>query len=302
MTYSIIGRDPSTGEIGIAVQSRFFAAGRIVPWVEAGVGVIASQAFSNPTYGYEGLALLKQGMAPDEALEAVKAKDADAALRQVAIVDTNGRIGVHTGARCVAAAGHAIGAECVAQANMMTRDTVWPAMVSAFERREGALGDRLLAALQAAEQEGGDIRGAQAASLIVVAAKSSGHAQLDRPIDLRVDDHTDPVAELARLLAYQRAHQRVLGAMDRLQQGDLLNALAAFDTSLGAFPRDPDFLCRKAMALMALGHFAEARETVAQAASIAPNSPEFLMRLADAGIIPVGREMLAPLMPPAPAG
>lgn len=297
MTYSIIGRDPNSGEIGIAVQSRYFAAGRLVPWIEAGVGAIASQAFANPTYGHEGLALLKQGVTPTSAIETISAKDPDAAVRQVGMLDAQGRVAVHTGARCVQAAGHAIGDNCVALANMMTHDTVWAAMVSAFEQNNAALADRLLAALQAAEAEGGDIRGRQAASLIVVSADALGHPQLERSVDLRIDDHPDPVGEIARLLRYSRAHQRALNAMNRLQNGDPAGALSDIEASLLEFPRDTEFLGRQAMLLMALGRFGEARETIAAATAIAPNSPEFLMRLADAGIIPVGRELLMPLMP-----
>src|SRR5262245_48594590 len=144
MTYSIIGRDARTGELGIAVQSRFFAAGRIVPWIEAGVGVVASQAFANPVYGTEGLRLLRSGVSPEDALDLGRRDDPGAALRQVAIMNAVGSVAVHTGAQCVAAAGHAIGRDAAAQANMMARPTVWQAMIAAFEEGEGALADRLL--------------------------------------------------------------------------------------------------------------------------------------------------------------
>src|SRR5581483_5125495 len=174
MTYSIIARDPATGELGIAVQSRYFAAGQTVPWIEAGVGVIASQSFANPVYGHETLRLLRSGLEPQPILEKLLSQDPNEATRQVAILDVQGRIAVHTGAKCVSAAGHAMGANCCAQANMMAQDTVWQAMVRAFENAPGAMADRLLAAMEAAEHEGGDLRGKQAASLIVASGKPSG--------------------------------------------------------------------------------------------------------------------------------
>lgn len=296
MTYSIIGHDPATGEIGVGVQSRFFAAGRIVPWLEAGVGAIASQAFASPHYGSKGLDLLRQGGAPSEALDTLRKEDDNPALRQVAIMNAEGHVAVHTGARCVAAAGHAIGAHCVAQANMMARDTVWGVMIAAFERSEGALPDRILAALQAAEDEGGDIRGAQAAALIVVGSQSTGETQAGRLIDLRIDDHPAPIAEIARLLRYSRAHQKVMSAMARLG-ADAAGALSDIDAALSAFPNEGEFLGRRVMALMANGRFPEAQATLAEAQKLNPNAREFMLRLADTGVIPVGRDVLAQMFP-----
>jgi uncharacterized Ntn-hydrolase superfamily protein len=297
MTCSIAARDPSTGQIGIAVQSRFFAVGRIVPWIEAGVGVVASQGFSDPVYGYRGLEMLKGGAAPDDALRAIKRQDSAAAMRQVAILDAAGRVAVFTGERCVAAAGHMIGDHCVAQANMMVRDSVWPAMVSTFQSSSGALADKLLAALAAAQKEGGDIRGAQAAALIVSAATSTGHAELDRIVDLRVDDHPDPTGEIARLLTYGRAHQRASAATNKAAGGDLSGALADLDASCSEYPHEPEFLCRRAGVLMALGRIDEAREMMAHACAIEAGWGEWMMRLADAGVIPVTREQLQSLIP-----
>ncbi len=294
MTYSIIGRDPATRELGIAVQSRFFAAGRIVPWIEAGVGAIASQAFANPAYGVEGLMLLRAGAAPQEALDRIKASDVSSDLRQVGMLDAQGRAAVFTGARCVEAAGHVVGAYCIAQANMMARNTVWNAMVAAFDSTEAALADKLLAALKAAEHEGGDIRGAQAAALIVVADKSG--LEGDRLIDLRTDDHPDPVGEIARLLAYSRAHQRVMNATAEMTS-DPAGALSDIEAALEEFPDDSEFLGRRVMALMANGRLADLQNAIAHANAANPNGREFLLRLADAGIIPVGRQILVHLLP-----
>lgn len=296
MTYSIVAHEPATGALGIAVQSRYFAAGNVVPWIEAGVGAIASQSFANPRYGYAGLDLLRSGMAPEAAIEQLVREDAGEATRQVAIMDAQGRMAVHTGSKCVAAAGHALGAHCAAQANMMLRDTVWHEMVRAFEQTSGELAERLLAALEAAEQEGGDVRGKQAAGLIVVTGTPTGVAKLDRLVDLRVDDHPDPVGELKRLLPYARAHQCVRSATDKATVGDFEGALAEFDACVAAFPHEPQFLFRRALVLLPLGRVEEARDMLRQAHAIHPGWSTTLLRFADAGAISVNRELVASLV------
>lgn len=296
MTYSIVARDPSTGELGIALQSRYFAAGRHVPWIEAGVGVIASQGFANPLYGHEGLRLLRQGLEPRAILDRLLRDDPGQGQRQVAILDGQGRAAVHTGAGCVAAAGHLIGTDCSAQANMMARDTVWPAMVRAYESAPGEMADRLLAAMDAAEAEGGDVRGKQAAALITVSGKPSGIARLDHTIDLRVDDHPDPVREIRRLLRYARAHRRANQAVGKATAQDFAGALADLDACCEAFPDDPEFLGRRALILLPLGRVQEAREALRKAQAIQPGGNEILLRFSDAGLIPVPRQMLEPLL------
>jgi uncharacterized Ntn-hydrolase superfamily protein len=296
MTYSIVARDPATGELGIALQSCYFAAGRVVPWISAGVGVIASQSFANPVYGYETLRLLRSGLEPQAILDTLLSQDPGAAMRQVAILDVQGRIAVHTGAGCVAAAGHAIGAHCCAQANMMAQDTVWQAMVHAFETTGGQLADRLLAAMEAAEHAGGDLRGKQAAALIVVTGQPSGVAELDRLVDLRVDDHPDPVGEIQRLLYYARAHQRANQAIDKVFANDLPGALVDLDVCCSAYPNEPEFLFRRGLVLLALGRVEEAREVLQQAHTIHAGWSELLLRFAESGVIPVARAMLEPLV------
>jgi uncharacterized Ntn-hydrolase superfamily protein len=296
MTWSILARDPDAGELGIAVHSRFFAAGRIVPWIEAGVAAVASQAFANPSYGRECLQLLRSGMDPQSALDSVRAGDPGEALRQVAILDTQGRVALHTGARCVPAAGHSIGTDCCAVANMMARDTVWRAMIHAFETTSGPMADRLLAAMEAAEREGGDLRGKQAASLIVVSTKPSGVRELDRSVDLRVDDHPDPIAEVKRLLNYSRAHRRAAQAIDKLLANNASGALAELDDCCTTYPNEPEFLFRRALALLAMGKADEARDSLRRAHAIHPGWSELLLRFADAGVIPVPRTSLEPLV------
>jgi uncharacterized Ntn-hydrolase superfamily protein len=297
MTYSIVARDPDTGELGLAVQSRYFAAGLIVPWIEAGVGVIASQSFVNPAYGYEGLRLLRAGHSPQEALDAVKAGDPGAALRQVGIVDAQGRLAVYTGAQCVGAAGHLIGETCAAQANMMARPGVPEAMVAAFEATSGDLAERMMRALEAAEAAGGDVRGRQGAALIVVNATSSGVPKLDAVFDLRVDDHPEPVQEIRRLLEHRRALRRVEAATQQLQNGgDPRLAMDELRAGLETHPQEPEFLYRFALALAAGGQFEAAREVMARAVAVHRGWAEFVLRFAEAGLLPVNRAALEPLV------
>jgi uncharacterized Ntn-hydrolase superfamily protein len=292
LTYSIVARDPETGELGVAVQSRYFAAGRVVPWIEPGVGVVASQAFANPMYGHEGLRLLRAGQAPAAILRELVSRDAGAARRQVAILDLQGRAAVHTGTGCVAAAGHAVGTHCAAQGNMLASSNVWPAMVEAFEDACGAIADRLLAAMDAAEREGGDLRGRQAAALLVAAGQPSGVARLDLHVDVRVDDHPDPVGEVRRLVHFARANARANRAMEKLLAGDLASALTDLDACLAVYPDEPLFHFRRALALLQLGRREEARAALQRARDVHPGWGELLLRFADAGIVPVSRDVL----------
>lgn len=296
MTYSIIGRDPQTGEIGIAVQSRYFAAGRIVPWLAAGVGGIASQAFVSPAYGHKGLDLLSKGMAPTEVIAKLTAEDEDAAIRQVGILDASGRAAAHTGARCFEHAGHAMGGNCVAQANMCAGD-VWNDMIRAYETSTGTLAERLLAALRAAESAGGDIRGSQAAGLVIVAAQTSGVPALDRVVDLRVDDHHDPVGELFRHYTYARALAEADRSEELAMSGNFSGALELLDRLVKENPGDPEFLSRRALVLAALGRIEDARSDVRAAIDYAPGWREFLLELVDKQFVPMEREQILALLP-----
>lgn len=204
MTYSIVARDPATGELGVAVQSHFFGVGAICPWVEPDVGAVATQSIAEPSYGPRGLELMRAGRSAAEALAVLVAEDDDREQRQVAFVDASGAIGVHTGERCIAEAGHATGAGWSVQANMMRDRGVPEAMAAAFSRAAGELSDRLLAALYAAEAAGGDIRGRQSACLLVASADAK---PWERAYDVRVDDHAEPLDELSRLVALHRAYR-----------------------------------------------------------------------------------------------
>ena len=208
-TYSIVARDPATGAFGVAVQSHWFQVGPVVPWAEAGVGAVATQSFARIDYGPLGLALMRSGKTPREALDSLLATDEGRDVRQVAMVGREGAVAAWTGPKCIAAAGHAAGTGYSVQANLMDRDTVWPAMARAYEGASGDFAQRLLAALEAAEAEGGDIRGRQSAALLIVRGEATGRPWADRLVDLRVDDHPRPLVELRRLLDLHRAYEEM---------------------------------------------------------------------------------------------
>ena len=215
-TYSIVALDPATGELGAAVQSHWFSVGSLCTWARPGVGAVATQSVVEPAYGPRALDRLERGAGAGEALAALIGADPLARMRQLAAVDAHGGVAVHTGAECIPCAGDATGPHWSCQANMMARDTVPAAMSAAFEAAEGDLAARLLAALRGAEAEGGDVRGRQSAALIVVPAE--GEAWQTR-VDLRVEDHADPLAELARLVSLRRAYELAGQADELLAEG-----------------------------------------------------------------------------------
>jgi uncharacterized Ntn-hydrolase superfamily protein len=207
-TFSIVALDPRTGELGVAVQSRFFGVGSVVPWARAGVGAVATQSYANTRYGPEGLALLAAGRTPEEALRALTAADPEAARRQAGMVDARGRVAAFTGTNCHAWAGHFTGTNFCVQGNLLAGEGVVAAMAAAFDaaraRGAGGLAEWLVAALEAGQAAGGDRRGQQSAALLVVRAGGGYGGQNDRFVDLRVEDHPAPITELARLLAKHR--------------------------------------------------------------------------------------------------
>lgn len=222
MTYSLVARDPDTGELGVAVQSHWFSVGGVVPHVRSGVGAVALQSIPDRVVAQRILDRLGDGASPEQALEAVLRDDEGEAMRQTAVVDAEGRVAVHTGASCVAEAGHVIGDGWSCQANMMARETVWDAMAAAFTAAAGQpLPERMLEALRAAEAEGGDLRGRQSAAIVA------------ERVDLRVEDHPDPVDELARLLVLHRAYEAA-------EEGDLLVAEGRFDEAAARYEHAAD--------------------------------------------------------------
>ncbi len=187
-TYSIVARDSDTGQLGVAVQSHYFSVGSVVTWAEAGVGAVATQSLSDPAYGKLGLDLMRAGKGASDTLAGLVASDSMQAVRQVAMVDAHGQVAAHTGQFAIAEAGHITGDAFSVQANMMLKNSVWPAMAEAYRGAKGELVDRFLVALDAAEAEGGDIRGRQSAAILIVEAKSTGRPWVDTIFDLRVDD------------------------------------------------------------------------------------------------------------------
>lgn len=208
MTYSIVARDPTSGELGVAVQSRSFNTGAVCAWAEAGVGAVATQSFSERRYGPRGLALLSEGRDPREALGELVAADKSREIRQVAFVDVHGATAAHTGTSCIPHAGDLAAQNVSVQGNMLRSADVWPAMREAFDATAGTLAERLLAALDAAEAAGGDYRGRQAAGLVVVSGEPDEQPSVDRVFDLRVDDHEEPLGELRRLHRLAAAYRR----------------------------------------------------------------------------------------------
>jgi|SRR5712664_571257 len=215
VTYSIVARDAKTGEFGVAVQSHYFQVGPTVPWALSGVGVVATQSRVNVSYGPLGLEYLRAGYTAEQTLNALTSGDSQPEIRQCAIVDAAGNVAAHTGSKCIGAAGHQTGDGFSCQANLMERDTVWAAMAEAYTSTDAPLAERMMAALEAAEAEGGDIRGKQSAAMLVVSGKPTGRSWEDRVIDLRVEDAAEPLPELRRLLRIKRALQTVAEA-DRL--------------------------------------------------------------------------------------
>ncbi len=215
MTYSIVARDQETGEFGVAVQSHYFQVSPAVPWALAGVGAVATQSQVNISYGPLGLELLQAGYTAEQALKALTSGDPLADVRQCAIVDVAGGVAAHTGSKCIPAAGHELGDGFSCQANLMEKDTVWAAMAHAYRSTDAPLAERMMAALEAAEAEGGDIRGKQSAAMLVVTGSPKGRSWEDRIIDLRVEDAAAPLPELRRLLRIKRAYL-TLSAADRL--------------------------------------------------------------------------------------
>jgi len=295
-TYSIVARDERTGEIGAGVQSHWFSVGTVVPWALAGVGAVVTQSFTNPAFGPEGLRLLSKGMTSREAVEDMVSKDEGRDFRQLAIIDSQGRSFAHTGNKCVAEAGHICGRNFSVQANMMLRDTVWPAMAESFESNGGPLADRIISAMKAAEAEGGDARGRQSAALVVVKAKGTGEVWKDRLIDLRVDDHRDPLKELARLLKVHRAYESMDEGDKAMEDGDTDLALGAYSDARRAFPRNAEMVFWHAVGLANKGFFEESLPLFRKAFRMNPNWKVMVPRLLPNGLLKLEQNQVERLL------
>jgi uncharacterized Ntn-hydrolase superfamily protein len=281
----------------VAVQSHFFSVGSVVTWAEAGIGAVATQSVVEPAYGPRGLGLMRDGSSAPAALHQLLADDPQEDSRQVAMIDRAGRAAVHTGTRCIAHAGHAVGDQVSAQANIMERETVPRAMIRAYSADSGTgLAERLLTALEAADAEGGDLRGRQSAALVVVSARATGNPLEDTPVDLRVEDHADPLGELRRLVGMRRAYDRVDVGDQLAAAGDVEGALEEYEAAHRAQPENAELAFWHGVALAANGREAEAVEVLRPAFAADLRWAELLKRLPAAGLFPDDGELIARLI------
>ncbi|MBC7930148.1 MAG: DUF1028 domain-containing protein [Rubrivivax sp.] len=291
-TYSIVARDAATGEMGVAVQSHWFSVGSNVAWAEAGVGAIATQSFIDPSYGKNGLDLMRGGAGAEEALKALIAKDEGRDVRQVAMIDAQGRVAAHTGAKCIEAAGDLTGMIYSVQANLMANARVWPAMARAFEAAKGDLAERMLAALDAAQAVGGDIRGRQSAAIVIVKGVSTGKPWADRTFDLRVDDSPEPLKELRRLVRLQRAYNHMNAGDLAIERKDNEGALREYSAAERLVPDNIEMIYWHAVALANMNRVDEALPLFRRVFAADPNWRTLTPRLVKSGILPDDKKLI----------
>lgn len=295
-TYSIVARDSLTGEMGVAVQSHWFSVGTVVTWAEAGVGAVATQSLAEISYGPLGLELMQAGKSADKALKALLLADEHPEWRQVAMIDAKGNVAVHTGDKCIREAGHHAGAQYSVQANLMEKNTVWNAMAEAYENTEGDLVDRMLAALEAAQKEGGDIRGKQSAAILIVKAESSGRPYLDRVMDIRIEDHPEPLKELRRIIEVGRAYDHMNKGDELMAEGDLQGAMEAYNTAMRLAPGNSEVQFWAAVTMFTEGNEEEALQYFEHVFKADRNWIEVIKRLPEAGLFPVGDEQMRKIL------
>jgi uncharacterized Ntn-hydrolase superfamily protein len=288
MTYSIVARDPKTGDLGVAVQSHYFSVGSVVTWARSGVGAIATQSMAEVSYGPMGLDLMASGKTAPEALQSLLQTDARSDTRQVGMVDSKGNIGVHTGARCIDFAGHKTGDQFSCQANLMSNDTIWGAMEREFRTRmELELPERLVATLEAAEAAGGDARGKQSAALLVVSSKPHTNPWMGKIVELRVEDNPAPLLELGRLLKIKRAYDWADKGDDFLSLGKIEDSMRAFQKAEELAPDNEEI--RYWVGITLMGSPAtqkEGMEVVKTILSHSPNWKNVTKSLLDKGYLP----------------
>ncbi|KAA9339719.1 DUF1028 domain-containing protein [Hymenobacter busanensis] len=296
-TFSIVARDAKTGDMAVAVQSHWFSVGTAVSWGEAGVGVVATQSFVNKSFGPRGLALLKSGKTAQQALDELLATDDGRDVRQVAIVDSKGNVATHTGKKCVDMAGHQQGPQFSVQANMMLNATVWPAMATAYEQNAAQpLPERVLAALDAAQVAGGDIRGRQSAALLVVRGQASNAPWDDRVVDLRVEDNPAPLKELRRLLQLQRAYDHMNAGDLAVEKNDMPTAVREYQAAEKAFPQNLEMRYWHAITLANKGQVAEAKKLLLPIFKQEPNWRTLTERLPKVGLLTVSEAELKQIL------
>ena len=292
-TFSIVARDSVTGEMAVGVQSHWFSVGALVPWGKSGVGVVATQSFVNPAYGPKGLELMEKGKSSTVALKELVSKDEGKEFRQVAFLDASGRAAAFTGEKCVESAMHHVGDNFSVQANMMLNDDVIPAMKKAFnENSKLPLAERVVKALKAAQEAGGDIRGKQSAALIVVGANKVENSWEDKKIDLRVDDHPNPLVELERLLKVARAYEFMNKGDLAMEAGDVTDALLQYGKAEHLFPENLEMKFWKAVALANSKRLKEAIPVFKSIFAEDENWREMTLRLPASGLLNVTEEEL----------
>ena len=295
-TFSIVARDAVTGEMGVAVQSHWFSVGSIVSWGESGVGVVATQSFVNPSFGLRGLELLKAGKSPQEAVDELIASDEGRDVRQLAILDTKGRSASYTGKNCIPDAGNIAKENYSVQANMMLNNTVWPAMSEAFENSTGPLAERLITALEAGQNAGGDIRGKQSACLLIVKGEVTDKPWEDKMFDLRVDDSPEPIAELKRLLRVYRAYEHMNNGDVAVEKNNMELAMKEYSAAEEMFPDNLEMKFWHAVTLANIGKLDESIPMFEEVFSKDENWKLLFSRLPQVGLVNLNEEELKKVM------
>jgi uncharacterized Ntn-hydrolase superfamily protein len=295
-TFSIVARDTVTGDMGVAVESHWFSVGTIVSWGEAGVGVVATQSFVNPSFGPRGLALLKQGLSAKQAVDLLIESDNGRDFRQLSILDSKGNVATYTGQKCIDDAGQIIGNNYSVQANMMINNKVWGAMSKAFEHSKGQLAERLLAALEAAQKAGGDIRGKQSAAILIVRAKPTGNIWEDRLVDIRVDDNPDPINEIGRILKVHRAYEHMNDGDLAVEHNDMDLAMKEYSTAESMFPENEEMKYWHAVTLANIGKLDESLPIFKEVFTMNKNWAELTPRLIKSQLLLVNKEDLEKIL------
>ena len=291
-TYSIVARDPQTGQLGVAVQSHWFSAGTLVPWARAGVGAVATQSFVDVRYGTEGLALMQDGKSAQDALKQLLREDPTPEVRQVGMIDASGNIAQHTGTQCIQHAGHLAGKNFAVQANLMINEGVPEVMAKAFQQAQGPLAERMLMALFAAQAAGGDLRGKQSAAIVVVKGKSSDQPWVDRLVDLHIEDSPQPLLELRRLLKLNTAYAHMNSGDHALESGDVDGALAEYGYAQALFPDNLEMKFWHAVSLVNAGRIDESLPVFRAIFSQDAYWRELVLRLNNAGLLEADRQVL----------
>jgi len=295
-TYSIVALDETTGELGVAVQSHWFSVGFLVPWAKAGVGAVATQSFVKVDYGPDGLQLMESGITAVDALKTLTSKDEGEAVRQVGMIDIKGNVAAHTGSRCIKYAGHIVGENYSVQANMMANGTVPKAMAVAFEKTKGDLADRMMAALEAAEAEGGDIRGKQSAAMVIVSGEPSGVDWKDTKLSLRIEDHPTPLIELKRLIRVHRAYQHANMGDHYMETEEIDKALIEYSKAAEYYPENAELPYWSAIALANGGRVEEALPVFQSVFERNPDLRTMTPRLVKSGLLPDDKNLINKIM------